>query len=728
MAQMSENSSTALLRWLRRLASAAIAAYVAYLLSANLFLNTGIGEQLANRKPEKFRADWGMAWSLYPGHVQVRDLRLAGHVRRTVWSIQAEEASGRLALLPLLAKEVRIPEVVGRGVSGGATRIDVERPRPEPRPGGWTLRFDRVLAQSVEYAYFNQMVLVGDGSAEAAFSKVMRGGPMEVLPSTAHFDAASLLGWGKELAHGLTVDGRFSIDRHLSAEAPGLRKLEKMDIELALDGITSGLRVTAGPGRPPDVDVVRDDGRLAGQLGWKRGALRAGSSLKLQVPVAYDVVGEKDRDVVDASLDVGEDDIRVAGRLVARADSAFHADLALDIAGREIPVPDWEQVIGRTDGELKAKWHFDSLAWLAAVVPASKIVSFDGAGTVLADLKIENGRMAEGSELLVPAVSASIVALGNRFRGEADARIRFGANAPGLLSPRLDAVMETFSIEPADRSSGPYVEGNGLKLEARAEGALEELRERYRARVTFSDARVPDLRAYNRHLPGTRIRITGGSGLVSGDLAFDGGTDVGSGVVRVAGRQAQLEVASLTLAADIDLTTRLERGDLERTDFDMDGSTVALRNVEVAAPDGHVVSGWWIETDLPKARLDWGKPMLVDGRAQMRMKDLSVLLALYAQKKELPSWVGKLIDEGEANAEGRIRWDGTRLVLDDVRGRNDRFEVGARLQLLDKQMSGDLFANWGILSLGVDMNHDKKDFHFVHARKWFEAQPALLTD
>ena len=713
---------------MRRLGWGVLAAYGAYLLAANLFLNTPLGEHVANRKPEKFRAGWGVAWSLYPGHVHVRDLRLAGHVRRTVWSVQADEASGRVALLSLLKKEVRVPRVVGYGVAGGATRIDVERPRPEPRPGGWTLRFDEIMAESVDYAYFDQLVLAGEGRARKSFVKVLRGGPMEVFPSTLEFDDARLFGWGEELLRDLKVGGQFAIARHVSTEAPGIRKLEKMDIEVVLDGVSSGLSIVAGPGQPPQARIIRDKGRVAGNVGWNRGALRAGSELELDVPVAYDVVGEKDRDRIDASLRVDEAGIRIAGHLLARPDSAFHADARLDIAGREIPVPDWEQVIQRSDGELKAKWHFDSLAWLAAIVPGSKIVSFDGAGTVLADLKLEKGRLAAGSELTVPSVSASAVALGNRFRGKADARIHFDPDQPGRLSPRLHAVMESFEVEPADGQSPAYVEGRDLRVEARAEGTLAELRDRFKASIRFADARVPDLRVYNRYLPPSRVSIAGGSGLLSGDLAFDGTEEVGSGTVRVTGKQARLDVATLELEGDIDLTTRLKRGDLRSKDFSIEGSTLVLRNVRVAEAGADVVSDWWLETQFPAARLEWGKPMRVDGRTTLRMKDLSVLLALFAQKKELPNWVQKLLDEGEADAEGRVRWDGQRLVLDDLKARNDRFDLDARLQLQQKQLSGDLFARWGLLSLGVDLDGQKKDFHLVNARKWFDAQPRLLTD
>jgi len=118
---------------LRATAIGVAATYVLYLLVGNALLNSGYGQSIANRMPEKLVASWGSAWTLYPGHVHARDVRLAGHVRHTVWSVQADSVRGRIALFPLLAREVRVPALVATDVSGGATRIDVERVPPSRR-------------------------------------------------------------------------------------------------------------------------------------------------------------------------------------------------------------------------------------------------------------------------------------------------------------------------------------------------------------------------------------------------------------------------------------------------------------------------------------------------------------------------------------------------------------------------------------------------------------------
>src|SRR5690606_4157152 len=104
---------------------------------------------LTNRKPEKFRMDWEGGHTLWPGWVVLREVRMSGHVRRTLWSVQAQRASGRIALLPLLARQIRVPWVDADAVTGSVSRAQSERPRPDYRPGGWTLRMDRIASDSI---------------------------------------------------------------------------------------------------------------------------------------------------------------------------------------------------------------------------------------------------------------------------------------------------------------------------------------------------------------------------------------------------------------------------------------------------------------------------------------------------------------------------------------------------------------------------------------------------
>lgn len=709
-------------RWTRLAGWAALIAYGGYVLLGNLLLNIPPGRQLANLQPQKFVVSWGSAWTLYPGHLHVNDLRIAGHIRHTVWSAQVDSASGRLALLPLLARELRIVNATARGASGGTSLIDVQRLPPEPRPGGWKVRFDRVVVDGVRHAYFEDLVLVGNGHAETGFTKVSRGGPLEVLPSRATFAEGIVWRDGAALARDATIEVRLSVDRHVRAAAPGILKLAKTDLEIEIVATPAGLSIETPAGEKPVLRVFEGPGALDVRLHWLRGSLAPGGTLRLTVPVQDDLEGRVSTTLANLALDVADDELRLTGLLAPTGDAPVRAEAVLRIRGRDIPVPDFALLVPRTSGHVTGQWRFASLAWFGAFVPGSRLMSFDGAGSVIADLNLKDGQVAPGSVLRVPHVAATAHALGNRFEGDARAEIRFQATEAGRLRPHLDLHMDRFEIAPEDAPGRPYVNGSNLEVQADAEGELDELSDRFHARLRFTDAEVPDLRAYNRYLPRTRVQFEGGSGRLSGDLYFDAAGDVGRGTLKVAGRGVRLGVADLTLQGDLAVDTKLRRADLKQRAFTVDGSRISLKRIRVSDEEGLIASDWWADADLGDARLDWDKPMTLDGRLTARMKDVSVLLGLYARRKDFPAWVGKVVDAGEATAQGRVQWKGDSLLLAPFAASNERFDVEARLRLQDKQLAGNLFARWGVLSMGVELENGEKEIHLVGARKWFDDQ------
>ena len=712
-------------RSLRAITIGVAATYVLYLLVGNALLNSDYGRAFANRMPEKVVASWGSAWTLFPGRVHASDVRLAGHVRHSVWSVQADSVRGRLALLPLLTREVRVPALVANGVSGGATRIDVERVPPAPRPGGWTLRFDDVLAETVRYAYFNSLVLEGQGHARAGFVKQTRGGPMEVLPSTIGFDEGVIFLDGARLAWDSRIESQLAIARHRREEAPGIRKLEKTDLEVEIDATTAGLRLEHDADRRPTLSLSSGPGRLNGKIGWHQGSLAPGGTLSLAFPASGNLDGTEESTEAAIEMRVTDADIHLKGGVAPIHAGAISAAADLAIRGTDVPLQDIDSLTKRTSGQLFGRWHFDSLAWLADLLPGPKIVSFDGAGTAIVDLKFHDGQLDAGSFVEVPQVAATAGALGNRFDGNAHAKITFETARPGELRPHLVAEMEDFRIAPVDAPEKAYVRGKGLRMEATASGDRATLDDRVHARIWFKDAKVPDMRAYNRYLPNSNLRFLGGEGRVSGDLRFDREGNVGHGSFIMDGKQVQLALADLVMRGDIAVDTRLRRTELKTHQFDADGSRVSLKGVNVTRGEEALGSGWWGDIALHRARLDWDKPATIDGTVQTRLKDASVLLALYAQRKPLPDWVGKVVDAGEVQAAGRIRVHQGTLLLDPFEASNERFDVLARLRLHEKQPSGDLYARWGALSMGVELENGKRQVHLVGARKWYDGQPAL---
>lgn len=713
------------------------AIYAAYLIAGNVFINTPIGEWTANRRPEKFHIEWGPGLTWWPGRVAVWDVRMGGQAGRTKWMVQADRARGRVAIWPLLHKEVRVPDVVASGVTGSVDTIG-ERHAPAPaRAGGWILHFRRIRSDSIRGGRYAGLALDGNGRAEVGFYKQLHGGALELMPSTAHFDQARLrLGTHEVLREG-RIDARFAIARHTRDQAPGVRKLLLVDAALALEGNAAGLHTTFDATGKARMSTLPGQGKVTAKLGFARGSLTPGSTLRWHTPVSgNDMTGRARSAALDIGLDVDRD-IRVTAMSPAEPDSPFSLDADLVVRGAQVPLTDPMSLLPRSSGHVVGCWQFASLRWLGRFFTDAPWLSLEGAGIVDADVRVVDGKVAAGSRVGVPEVDAVAYVMGNRIQGRARAEGRLDAGDRDEVLPYLQLVMEHFQIAAGDTPDRPYVEGRDLRLELqtqsgvergtlRAPGAMKQVGQQLQARLRFQDAEVPDLRAYNRYLPKEHIRFDGGSGRLSGDLQLDGAGVIGHGNVRVQGRSARMHAAGLSLHGDLDVDTRLRRADLRGHHFSLDGTRVNLSGVSFTEPGGESRSGWWSRIDLERARMDWNRPMRVNGRVNIAMRDIGFLLSLFSRQRDYPNWVFRLVDSGHARASANVQWSGDTVVLDRVQAGNERYDVKARLRLRDKSRTGSLYAKWGVLGCAVGVDNGKRDFHLVKAREWYDAQPDLL--
>ncbi|AWV07122.1 hypothetical protein C9I47_1421 [Lysobacter maris] len=752
---------------MRRAGIVLAAAYLVYLLLGNLFLNTALAPWAINRKPERFQLHWQAGLTAWPGQVLLWDPRLQGHTGNVTWSLHARRADGRIALLPLLEKELRFPSIEVADVEAALERVD-QRLEPAPaRPGGWRLRFDRIASDSVRGARFGTLRLDGEGQATLGLYKQLRGGPLELTPSRVRFERARLSLADDTLLDEAVLEAGFSIDRHTREQASGLRKLLETELELSVEGRTSALQVQrSGPQRLNLKPVpAAGHGRVGGRIGWNRGALAPGGRLDWSAPVS---MASRDG---QATLQLGvevDDDIRLRIDLPRQVDEngdALAVDARLRIEGIEVPLGDPRSLIPRTSGHLVGSWQFASLDWLGTFFADAPWLALEGAGRVDADLRLVDGAPAAGSRVEVPGVDVSVDLMGNRVQGRARALGTLQGDedaGAGGVRPRLELNLERFSIT-ADKGRGArYVEGRDLSLHVQAVeplatgllapsgagagasagptpgAALARAGRALKARLRFEDASVPDLRAYNRYLPRSQLRFEGGSGRLSGDLSVDGAGAVGQGWLRVRGRDTRLHAAGMALRGNVDINTRLRRAGIEDGRFNIDGSQVRLDNISLVEPDGEVRRGWWARIDLTRARLDWDPARAagraagaaadvdIDGHARITARDVGFLLALYARQRDYPGWVGRLIDAGQARVTGDVRWRDDVLIFDNLVANNDRFDVNARLRLQGQDRRGNLYARWGVLSMAVDLDGAHREYHLLRARRWYDAQPAYI--
>ncbi|KTF38137.1 hypothetical protein G8D12_11705 [Xanthomonas vesicatoria] len=791
-----------------------IALYAGYLLLGNLLLNTPLGPAGLNRKPDSFAMHWGPGLTWWPGRVMLWDVHLQGRSTGNRWSVSAQRMSGQIQMLPLLHRQLLVPELHVHGVRAGlqsatstpdavgappvaavvqtqpaATTLDASsdaaesnapeetaanaaraaatpatataetsaataaaaerakptatspsdqarnRPaanapaNPHPAAPAWTLQFDRIDAAQVHTLSLRQLRIEGDGRLQLGLFKQLRGGPMELFPSRAVFDNARVH-WGRsELLRNGQLRLEASIARHAPAQARGLALLQLTDALVAVHGDTAALDVTRTAQGRHTVVARPGKGRADGELRWTRGALQAGSQLHWRAPLHDStrtpaaLLGE-----LAAQLQV-DDAMRLTVSMPEPADAGLTLDADLRVEGRQLPLHSIRDLLPRTSGHARLHWQLASLSWIPALFPDVDWLTLEGDGLVDADLRIARGQLGAGSRLQVPHVRAHVGVMGHAIDGQASADLRVDADANSQLLPALALQMQQFSIAHGDAPTRPFVQGHDLRLDlqTRADARnLATLRDATRAHLTFANACVPDLRAYNRYLPQQQLRFDGGNGVLSGDLQIEPGGRIGKGGLRLGARAARLQFAGLALRGDVDADLRLQRGDLRAENFRLDASTVQLRNIGFTGPDGRRRDGWWARIVLDDTRMQWRQPVGVDGRVRIQMHDLAFLMALYARDRSIPDWMLRLVDAGQAQVTGRVRWQGNTVIVDRLQARNDRFQVDARLRLQGTQRSGSLLARWGVLSAAIGLRNDTPDWHLRRAPEWYQAQPDLI--
>jgi hypothetical protein len=279
--------------WLKRLFLAILLLTGVYLVGVNLFLNSPLAREAFNRRPAKFRIGWSAAWSVWPGVVQVRGLRLRGHVNSVTWTVAAERARGWILLGHLLRREFRVTELHAEGLRSTVLRGPGQETAEDRREAAapetpedrayrpWTLSFRRISLEHIREFDFNDFRLTGDGRGSGAFRVVIRR-TFRLEPSRVTMPDARLAMGNDPIARGVRLEAAAEMGPYAPREHPGLVGFDFLSGTLEARGTVPDLPFLEASG------LVRTGheapGSLAADLRVERGRLAPGSRLDVAAP------------------------------------------------------------------------------------------------------------------------------------------------------------------------------------------------------------------------------------------------------------------------------------------------------------------------------------------------------------------------------------------------------------------------------------------------------------
>lgn len=546
---------------------------------------------------------------------------------------------------------------------------------------------------------------------------------------------------GEVRAAGLRLafpGSRISMNVHAAAGRGEIDIPSLFRKEVRLSGLTlAGAHVRFTEGTPPAPGAAPPGtrsswsarfagARLAGncevELGGYRfdGGLRAGGTLEWDGQELW---------LEHASLDLARGRLRHGEETMARA-------LSLQAEGRVEPF-----VPGKVPGLegmrlLSGRWQVGgdiaSLGFLQPYLEKASWLNLDGSGTLRGDLRLDRGLLLPGSRFAVSPARLKAEYLLSRATGTADLTGTVVKKADGA-ELEMQAVFGRFEVAARGVPiAAPHIRGERFRLALSTRDLdLARKGKDFRIRLDLPAAEVADLAFYNTYLPvQAGVEIVSGSGRLSFWLEVETEGRSGKGEVTLTSDGVRLRLNDVELNGVLSLHAPLASADLRSATFALDGTRLTLDHVALREvgeetgpePKGKTPSGWWARLELLQASMSWAQPLSVTGSVRLEMRDSGLLLSLFSRRRRYLEWFRRVLDVPGIAAQGELRLDQGAVVIGPLIATGKGVELRSRLRLSRERRRGFLFVRRGSLAVGLELDGDRRDYHFIHPRQWYDSR------
>jgi hypothetical protein len=271
---------------------------VVYGLTANLLIRTRLLRALINHGPDSISLEYGSAYSLLPGRVRVRDLRIRDRGVATEWLISLDRGRGSISLVDLLRKRFHTTRIRGSGLSIRVrSRLTPDQATPDrlaflppiagfpapklrdpgeeaPLPTGheWIVRLDDVAVDAVGEIWVNEYHYTGDATLTGGMLLHPRL-RFEVFPTALEVKSGTLRLSEEPLAAALQAHLDGVIHPYDLRHAPGDAALLAMTGEGRATGRIESIHFLNGLlNTPPTLSLEGGTGTLAAELSLDQGS------------------------------------------------------------------------------------------------------------------------------------------------------------------------------------------------------------------------------------------------------------------------------------------------------------------------------------------------------------------------------------------------------------------------------------------------------------------------
>jgi hypothetical protein len=155
--------------------------------------------------------------------------------------------------------------------------------------------------------------------------------------------------------------------------------------------------------------------------------------------------------------------------------------------------------------------------------------------------------------------------------------------------------------------------------------------------------------------------------------------------------------------------------------FDITGSSLLVERLRVAGATSSTAADWRARLQLEDTEVLWQKPMHLDMKADLVVKDTRPFVAVLDNLREKQGWFDDLLTVEDLAGHVRLVVDGERAVIEDAMLSGPEIGVHAKGLSTAAGPEGMLLLRWKNLSGALELAGEDKHFDIGNAQARFAA-------
>jgi hypothetical protein len=371
------------------------------------------------------------------------------------------------------------------------------------------------------------------------------------------------------------------------------------------------------------------------------------------------------------------------------------------------------------DAHFRVSGNISELDWINLLFRNPYDLAIAGSGKVNAEVYLESGWPAKGTQLKVLPREMNVELLDYTVKGDGlvSLEVDKGGEHPDLdLKVELNNALfkrkddEQYIVK--DVTLRLHAQGNDMSYDGA--GKLVKLH------LQIPSAKVTDMSVYDQYLPEKLpLRVLGGTADLTADIQLQ--PEAASGFVRLITEGLRFRVDDQEISGGLTADIRLAGGNPKNMDFDISGSSLLLDNVRITGKEQNFSQeDWSARFDLKKARALWKKPVRIHAESELEIKDSRPIVAMFANAKGEHKWLEKMLTIEDIRGTATITLEQHQLTIPHAFAGSDKIDAGAKGIINDENVDGIFYARFRKLDAVLKVNNGKRNLDILGARKKFD--------